>query len=59
MVADEIDILGGKGAIYRRGKYWQFRMWLAGEAKYARKSLQTTHKDTAILRGEEFLSIPV
>jgi len=52
--ADEIDILGGKGVIYRRGEYWQFRMWLTGEEKYARKSLQTTHKDTAILRGDEF-----
>jgi hypothetical protein len=34
--------------IYTRGKYWQFRIWLAKERKYARFSLKTTSRSTAI-----------
>lgn len=34
--------------IYRRGDYWQFRMWLSKEHKYARLSLKTSNKSTAI-----------
>jgi len=34
--------------IYTRGKYWQFRMWLTKEHKYARFSLKTTSKSTAL-----------
>lgn len=34
--------------IYTRGKYWQFRMWLVKEHKYARFSLKTTSKSTAV-----------
>jgi len=34
--------------IYKRGEYWQFRMWLANERKYARFTLSTRNKSTAI-----------
>lgn len=38
--------------IYKRGAYWQFRMWLAKEGKYARKSLRTRSESTTIERGK-------
>ena len=28
-----------EACIYKRGEYWQFRMWLPKENKYARKNL--------------------
>ena len=34
--------------IYQRGEYWQMRMWLAKEHKYARFSLRTRNRATAI-----------
>ena len=37
---DEIPIFD-EACIYKRGEYWQFRMWLSKENKYARKSLRT------------------
>ena len=40
--------------IYQRGEYWQFRMWLANENKYARKSLNTKNKMIALERGKEY-----
>ena len=44
--------------IYKRGEYWQFRMWLKDESKYVRKSLNTTNKTIAISRAEtEYLEI--
>ena len=33
--------------IYKRGEYWQFRLWLSKERKYARFSLGTTNLSTA------------
>ena len=30
-----------EACIYLRGEYWQFRVWLPKENKYARKSLRT------------------
>ncbi len=44
---DEIAIFDEAFA-YKRGKYWQFRMWLEKEHKYYRKSLKTTNQSTAI-----------
>ncbi len=32
---------------YQRGEYWQMRMWLGKESKYARFSLRTRNRDTA------------
>lgn len=49
---DEIAIFDD-AMIYRRGDYWHFRMWLNGEGKYARKSLRTRSRSTAIERGKE------
>lgn len=34
--------------IYKRGDYWHFRMWLANERKYARLSLKTRNRSTAV-----------
>ena len=51
--ADEIAIFDD-GCIYKRGSYWQFRLWLKAENKYARKSLGTTDRATAIERGKKF-----
>ena len=34
--------------IYKRGDYWQFRIWLTNERKYARFSLKTRNQSTAI-----------
>lgn len=39
--------------IYKRGEYWQFRMWLAKENRYARRSLRTRSEVTAIEKGKE------
>ena len=33
--------------IYKRGEYWQFRLWLTKERKYVRLSLNTTNLNTA------------
>lgn len=49
---DEIPIFD-EAVIYKRGEYWHFRMWLNGEGKYARKSLRTRSKATAIEKGKE------
>jgi len=49
--ADEIAIFDD-AVIYKRGEYWHFRMWLAKENKYARKSLHTRSEATAIDKGK-------
>jgi integrase len=40
--------------IYQRGEYWQMRMWLGKEGKYARFSLRTRNKDTAIDKAKKY-----
>lgn len=50
---DEIPIFDD-GCIYKRGDYWHFRLWLKAENKYARKSLGTTNRATAIEKGKKF-----
>ena len=40
---DEIAIFDD-AVIYKRGDYWQFRLWLAKERKYARFSLKTRNR---------------
>ena len=49
---DELAIFDD-AIIYKRGDFWQFRMWLAGEGKYAVKSLHTRSRSTAIDKGKE------
>ena len=36
-----------EACVYKRGEYWQFRLWLPKENKYARKSLRTRSESTA------------
>lgn len=49
---NEVSIFD-EAVVYKRGEYWHFRMWLNGENKYARKSLRTRSKTTAIEKGRE------
>lgn len=49
---DEIPIFD-EAVIYKRGKYWQFRMWLANEGKYARFSLRTPTQATATDKAKQ------
>jgi hypothetical protein len=44
---DEVPIFE-EALVYKRGEYWQMRMWLAKEHKYARFSLKTRKRATAI-----------
>ena len=37
-----------EAVIYKRGEYWHMRMWLVTERKYARFSLKTRNRSTAI-----------
>lgn len=37
-----------EAVVYKRGEYWQMRIWLKKEQKYARFTLKTRNKSTAI-----------
>ena len=50
---DEIDIYD-EAVVYKRGKYWQMRMWLGKEKKYARFSLRTRNRHTAIDKAKKY-----
>ena len=55
-VVTKHDIFDGRAEIHRTatsGGFWHFRMWVAEEKKYVRKSLKTKHLDTAILKAED------
>jgi len=45
---DEIPIFE-EALVYKRGEYWQMRMWLAKEHKYARFSLKTRNSSVCHL----------
>ena len=49
---DEIPIFD-EAVIYKRGEYWQMRMWLTKEKAYARFSLKTRNRDTAIDKAKK------
>jgi len=49
---DEIPIYD-EAVVYKRGEYWQMRMWLPQENKYARFSLRTRNRDTAIDKAKK------
>ena len=51
--ADEIEIYD-EAVVYKRGEYWQMRMWLGKEKKYARFSLRTRNRDTAINKAKKY-----
>lgn len=42
-----------EAVVYQRAEYWQMRMWLAKEKKYARFSLRTRNRDTAIDKAKK------
>ena len=46
--SEDEEAIFDDAVIYKRGNYWQFRMWLTKERKYARFSLKTQNKSTAI-----------
>jgi integrase len=52
-IADEIEIYD-EAVVYKRGEYWQMRMWLGKEKKYARFSLRTRNRDTAIDKAKKY-----
>jgi site-specific recombinase XerD len=49
--ADEFPIYDD-AVIFMRGEFWQFRMWLAKEHKYARFSLKTRNKTIAVEKAK-------
>ena len=51
--ADEIEIYD-EAVVYKRGEYWQMRMWLGKEKKYARFGLRTRNRDTAIDKAKKY-----
>ena len=51
--ADEIAIYD-EAVVYKRGAYWQMRMWFGKEKKYARFSLRTRNRDTAIDKAKKY-----
>jgi hypothetical protein len=40
--------------VYKRDEYWQMRMWLGQEKKYARFKLRTRDRDTAIDKAKKY-----
>ena len=51
-------LLGERGEIYRMprsGRVFQCRVWLSNERKYLRRSLKTTDRETARVRGEKLI----
>ena len=49
---DEIAIFDD-ACVYKRGDYWQFRLWLDKEKRYVRKSLKTRKRTEAVELGKE------
>jgi hypothetical protein len=49
---DEVVIFD-EAIVYKRGDYWQFRLWLRKENKYVRRSLGTRNRTTAVEKGKE------
>ena len=45
-------VIFDEACVYKLSEYWQFRMWLANENKYARRSLCTRSETTADERGK-------
>ena len=46
-------VIYDEAVVYKRGEYWQMRMWLTKEKKYARFSLRTRSRDTAIDKAKQ------
>ena len=41
-----------EACLYKWGEYWQLRLWLPKENKYARKNLRIRSESTAVKRGK-------
>ena len=52
--SDKEIVIFDDAVIYVRGDYWQMRMWLSKEKKYARFSLKTRSESTAIDKAKDF-----
>jgi integrase len=50
---DDEEIAIDDAIVYKRGDYWQMRLWLAKEKKYARFSLRTRNKATALDKAKK------
>jgi peptidoglycan/LPS O-acetylase OafA/YrhL len=53
LYADNEIPIYDEAVVYQRGEYWQMCMWLAKEKKYARFSLRTRNRDTAIDKAKK------
>ena len=42
---EQEETIFDEAVIYKRGEYWQFRVWLEKEKKYVRQSLKTTKRN--------------
>lgn len=51
--ADNEIPIDDAAVVYQRGAYWHMRMWLTKERKYARFSLRTRNKDTALDKAKK------
>lgn len=51
---DKEIVIFDDAVIYVRGDYWQMRMWLSKEKKYARFSLKTRSESTAIDKAKDY-----
>lgn len=51
--SEDEHVLFDEAIIYKRGDIWQMRMWLIKEQKYARFSLRTRNKDTALEKAKK------
>jgi integrase len=51
--ADDEVVIFDEALIQKRGEFWHFRMWLEGEGKYARLSLKTRNRHTAIDKAKQ------
>jgi integrase len=53
-VGDDQIVIFDEALIQKRGEFWYFRMWLAGEGTYVRVSLRTQNRQTAIDKAKTF-----
>lgn len=51
---DDEEQIFDDAVIYKRGEYWQLRMWLKSERKYARFSLRTRNRSTALDKAKSY-----
>ena len=50
---EQEETIFDEAVIYKRGEYWQFRVWLEKEKKYVRQSLKTTKRNVAIEKAKD------